>query len=198
VPQSHAPTFPFKVLDMALMGRAARLGMFASPSRRDETIAMEALDQVGIAHLAGRSVGEISGGERQLTLIARALTQQASLMVLDEPTSNLDFGNQVRVLEHIRNLAARGIGVLMTTHFPDHALLCSSSVAIMHQGRLWTTGAAHEAITERTLRDIYGVHARVVRVTDANGTIAHACIPTIAPFIQEVGSGIIPLKASFS
>jgi iron complex transport system ATP-binding protein len=180
VPQSHAPSFPFRVSEVVTMGRTAHLGLFASPSRRDVEVARESLDTVGIGYLADKPYTEISGGERQMTLIARALAQQAKLLIMDEPTSSLDFGNQVRVLGHIRKLTARGIGILFTTHIPGHALLCADRVAVMHGGTIRRTGTPHDIVTETCLRELYGVEARVIDWTDKDGARFGACVPMLS------------------
>jgi iron complex transport system ATP-binding protein len=164
VPQAHTPPFPFAVRDVVLMARTAHLGLFGSPSRRDAAIAEDAMETLGVSHLADARYTEISGGERQLVLIARALAQQSEFLVMDEPTSNLDFGNQVRVLRRIKELARRGLGLLMTTHFPDHAFLCASEVAVLKAGRLLATGKPEEVLTERRLEGAYGVSLRIVEV----------------------------------
>jgi ABC-type cobalamin/Fe3+-siderophores transport system ATPase subunit len=179
VPQLHTPSFPFRVLDVVIMGRTAHLGAFASPGRHDEEIARSALADAGIAHLADRPYTEISGGERQLVLITRALVQQAHLLIMDEPTSNLDYGNQVRVLRHIRRLAADGIAVLMTMHYPNHAFLCADRVALMHHGRIQAVGTPRDVITEHSLAELYGVATRIHFLRgDADGTAA-VCVPQI-------------------
>jgi iron complex transport system ATP-binding protein len=180
VPQSHMPTFAFHVLDMVMMGRTAHLGLFASPSRHDEELAMEALESVGMAHLSEKPYTEISGGERQMVLIARALAQQARLMIMDEPTSNLDFGNQVRVLNHIRRLADHGMAILLTTHFPDHALLCADRAAVLHEGKLRFAGTSREVVNEECLREIYGINVRVLDVPGLNGGESiRTCVPVL-------------------
>jgi len=128
VPQAHTPPFPYKVKDVVVMGRTAHLGLFSTPSKKDFDIAEEIIESLGIAYLKDDIYTEISGGERQLVLIARALTQKPKILIMDEPTSNLDFGNQVRVLKHIKRLAERNIGVIMTSHFPNHAFMASTKV----------------------------------------------------------------------
>lgn len=108
------------------MGRTSHLGTMGSPSRRDIEIARKNIQMLGINYLKNKIYTEISGGERQMVLIARALTQEPDILIMDEPTSNLDFGNQVRVLKQISDLAKKGLAIVMTSHFPDHAFLCST------------------------------------------------------------------------
>lgn len=177
VPQAHAAFFPFTVAEVVLMGRTAHLGVFSSPSRRDRGVAMAAIERLRLAHLADAVYTRISGGERQLTLIARALAQDARVIVMDEPTANLDFGNQVRVLQHIQSLAQSGIGVLLSTHDPDQAFLCADRVAMLHEGRLARLGAPEATITADSLKEIYGVEVAIVRVPVGEGRIRPVCIP---------------------
>ena len=178
VPQAHAAFFPFTVREVVLMGRTAHLGVFSSPSRRDSDIAQAAIERMRLAPLAESVYTRISGGERQLALIARALAQEAKVVVMDEPTANLDFGNQVRVLQHIRLLAQSGIGVLLSTHDPDQAFLCADRVAMLHQGRLARLGTPDEAITPESLKQIYDVDVAVTRVPMQGGGERRVCIPT--------------------
>lgn len=162
VPQAHTPPFAFKVRDVVMMGRSAHISRFGSPGKRDIVIAEAALDQLNILRLADELYTEISGGERQLTLIARALAQEAKILVLDEPTSSLDFGNQMRVLRQTKRLADSGFGLLMTTHFPDYAFLCASRVALMKHGRMIAMDRPDVALTEDYLREAYGTPLRIV------------------------------------
>ena len=177
VPQAHAAFFPFTVEEVVLMGRTAHLGVFSSPSRRDREAALSAITRMQIGHLADSVYTRISGGERQLTLIARALAQDARIIVMDEPTANLDFGNQVRVLQHIQSLAQSGIGVLLSTHDPDHAFICAHRVAMLHEGHLAHVGSPEATITADSLREIYGVDVAVVRVAVGEGEERPVCIP---------------------
>jgi iron complex transport system ATP-binding protein len=142
-------------------------------------LARESLEAVGMLHLCDKPYTEISGGERQMALIARALAQQAELMIMDEPTSNLDFGNQVRVLTHIRKMADRGIAILLTTHFPDHALLCADRAAVLHQGELRFAGTSHDVINEKCLKEIYGINVRVLEMECAQGQRVKTCVPIL-------------------
>ncbi|BAH06636.1 hypothetical protein CKR_1585 [Clostridium kluyveri NBRC 12016] len=179
VPQAHTPPFPFSVLDVITMGRTAHLGAFASPSKNDMAIAEESLETLGISFLKNKIYTEISGGERQMVLIARALTQQPSILVMDEPTSNLDFGNQIRVLEQINSLVKKGLGVIMTTHFPDHTFLCSSKVALMQKNNIFTVGSVDDVVTEENLRSAYGVDVKITSTVNSRGEPIKACIPLL-------------------
>ncbi|MHC1682775.1 MAG: ABC transporter ATP-binding protein [Clostridiaceae bacterium] len=180
VPQAHTPPFPFSVLDVVVMGRTAHLGTFASPSKEDVEIAEEALERLGISFLKDRIYTEISGGERQMVLIARALTQQPNILVMDEPTSNLDFGNQIRVLEQINRLSKSGLGIIMTSHFPDHAFLCSTKVALMQRENKFIVGTVDEVVTEENLKSAYGVDVKITSSIRSNGELIKSCIPLLS------------------
>ncbi|SNX54951.1 ABC transporter ATP-binding protein [Thermoanaerobacterium sp. RBIITD] len=180
VPQAHTPPFPFSVLDVVVMGRTAHLGVFSSPSKEDVAIAEEALETLGVSFLKDRIYTEISGGERQMVLIARAITQQPDILVMDEPTANLDFGNQIRVLEQIKRLAQKGLGVIMTSHFPDHAFLCSTKVALMQRNNVFTVGYADDVVTEENLRSAYGVNVKITCLKDVCGEVIKACVPMLS------------------
>ncbi|HRO12267.1 ABC transporter ATP-binding protein [Amaricoccus sp.] len=175
VPQASQSVFGHLVLDMVLMGRSALLPFMGTPAAADVAIAERALERVGIAHLAGRPFGAISGGEQQLCLIARALAQEAPLVVLDEPAASLDLGNQIRILEIIGTLADEGYGVLMTTHHPDHALRVGTRVLGLRDGRVFGTGRPDELLSAPFLSGLYGAPVRVIR--DRDGTLA--CIPAL-------------------
>ena len=172
VPQDHAPEYAFTVLEVALMGRAARIAFFGAPTARDFAAAEAALEALGIAHLAERPYTEVSGGERQLALLARALAQEPLALVLDEPTANLDFGNQVRVLRQLQQLADRGLAVVVSTHRPDQALHCASRALLLTHGGAFHHGTPDEVITAGNLQAVYGV---AVKVTAVNGT--RVCVP---------------------
>jgi iron complex transport system ATP-binding protein len=173
VPQAHVTEFSFTVLDVVLMGRTARLKPFASPGPADERIARQRLDDLGIPDLADADYTRISGGQRQLALIARALAQGAPILVLDEPTASLDFGNQTMVLGRIRALAAEGYGIVLSTHDPDHALLVASRVAVIADGGLRAMGAPHEVVTAQMLSAIY----RTQVVVEETGSGRRVCVP---------------------
>jgi len=183
--------FSYSVLEIVRMGRAPHLGFFASPSKKDTQIAEAALETVGLADLREKPYTEISGGERQLALIARALAQEPEILLLDEPTSHLDFGNQMLILETIHRLSeARNLSVIMATHFPEHALLVSNKVALMKAGSFVAEGQADRVITAAALKDLYGVAVEVVSVTNGDG----ATVKAIVPVLRE-SSGVEPQAA---
>ena len=157
VPQAHAGVFAWSALDVVLMGRTAHLSLLAVPSRTDTRAALDALESLGVAALAGRVYAELSGGERQLVLVARALAQEARILLMDEPTSSLDFGNQIRVLDHVASLATRGIAVLMSTHHPDQARRVAARVVLLKGGRLVGQGRPDETLTLDRLAGLYDV-----------------------------------------
>lgn len=162
VPQAGQGGFAYPARAVVAMGRAARLGLFAAPGAADHAAAEAALERLSIGHLADRPVTELSGGERQLVLIARALAQAGNAIILDEPTASLDFGNQALVLREVRALAKRdGLAVLMTTHQPDHALLLADTVMLVSAGGAEGPAAPDALITPETLRSAYGVEAAI-------------------------------------
>ncbi len=177
VPQSHTPPFPFTVAQIVVMGRVSHLSYSQTPGKRDWQIAYNALEQMGIAHLSEQVYTEISGGERQLALIARALTQEAELLIMDEPTSNLDFGNQIRVLRQIRSLAERGIGVIFTSHFPNHAFLCASKVAVIKNRQELLIGDVEEIVTKEVLEEIYGIEVELYTGRSSKGVQVQSVVP---------------------
>lgn len=160
IPQVHTPPFPFSVADVVLLGRTPHLGShMANATAHDRDIAYRALQTLSIEHLARQTYTRLSGGQQQLVLIARALAQQPDVLVMDEPTASLDFGNQQVVLSQMRKLVEGGTGVLMVTHDPDHAFYCADKVLVMKEGVIAAEGSPQEVVTTETLEDIY--HARV-------------------------------------
>ena len=157
VPQAHAGLFPFTMLDVVLMGRTAHLPAFGVPSRRDREVALESLDALGIAVLAPRVYTELSGGERQLVLVARALAQEPRVLVMDEPTASLDFGNQIKVLDQVAALAGRGIAVLMSTHHPDDARRVADRAVLIKDGRIVGEGTPDAVLTVEALARLYDI-----------------------------------------
>ncbi|SFM53489.1 ABC transporter ATP-binding protein [Thermodesulforhabdus norvegica] len=161
VPQDHEPPFPYSVLDVVLMGRAGYVGIFSSPDKEDYERAEEAIGLVGIEHLKNTPYTKISGGERQLALIARALAQSSPVMLLDEPTSHLDFRNQINVLKKIRQIALeKDLTVVVTLHDPNLASLFSDKILVINSGSKVAEGSPEEIITEDLIRRIYGVEVK--------------------------------------
>ncbi len=168
VPQEHEPPFPYSVLDAVLMGRVSRVSLFSSPSKSDYLKAEEAIDIVGINHLKDRPYTKISGGERQLVLIARALAQEAPLLVLDEPTSHLDFRNQVLILNKVKEIARqKGLTVLMTLHDPNLAILFSERIIMLKEGVIFANGLPQDVITADNLKNVYKINVSII---NWNGT----------------------------
>ena len=172
IPQYHNVPFNYTVREMVVMGRIAKLGFFSQPGKRDYAVAENAMKEVGIAALAGRPFGQLSGGQKQMVMLARALAQEVGTFIMDEPVTGLDYGNQMRLLEMITHLAAKGYTFLKTTHYPDHALLVSDRVAVMHEGRMIADGAPDAVITPEMLQKVYGVEAEILAHRDKNW-----CIP---------------------
>ncbi|MBS0325786.1 MAG: ABC transporter ATP-binding protein [Proteobacteria bacterium] len=157
VPQHDAISFGFRVLDVVLMARAAQLPWFGPPRDTDRDAAHEALARLRIADLAGRSVTELSGGERQLVMIARALAQAAPVLVMDEPTASLDFGNRARVLAEIDRLRADGKSIVVSTHEPDLALAHADRALLLRDGRPLALDRVERALTAANIERLYGV-----------------------------------------
>ena len=169
VPQVHAAPFPYTVREVALLGRLPANGVFLAPDAKDCAIVDSALEHLSIAHLARRPYTEISGGERQLALIARALVQEARFLVMDEPLAGLDYGHQVRLLARLKSLAAEGYGVLMTTHDPDQPLAGCQRVALLVDGRIIADGPPETALTPAAIHRLYGVQVDLLRTADNRG-----------------------------
>ncbi|MDR1045648.1 MAG: ABC transporter ATP-binding protein [Candidatus Adiutrix sp.] len=178
VPQSSALTFPYDVLEVVMMGRLPHLGFGASPSREDRLEVEKALAVMDVAHLAGRLFQRLSGGEKQLVVIARALAQKARLLVLDEPTANLDFFNQTRTLKIMRSLTRQGQTILWTTHSPDQALLVADRLVMMKDGLVYARGRPEEVITGDNLSALYGLSAVVAETPVVSaGKPVKVCVP---------------------
>ena len=172
IPQIHNSTFPFSVMDVVLMGRSPHLEMFASPGENDIKIAEESLKTLNITHMRDVPYTEISGGEQQLVFLARILTQKPSILLLDEPTSHLDFGNQMRTLNIIEKLAKSGLSIVMSSHFPDQAFISANKVALMKGKNFIDIGAPEEVINEENMEKIYDIQVKIVDIEHRK-----ACIP---------------------
>jgi len=176
VPQRHQAMFAYSVLDVVAMGRMPFSGLFCRISDTDYDLAAECLKRLNIGPLADRPYTEISGGEQQLALIARALVQKAEILILDEPVAGLDYGNQLMLLEQLRNLAVSGITCLKTTHYPEHALWTSDNAIFLRDGRVIASGRAEEIINSEMLFKLYG--ARIIVAETNTGTHKmRTCVP---------------------
>jgi iron complex transport system ATP-binding protein len=183
VPQTHRVSFAYLVIDVVLMGRLPHKPFLFTYSRRDREMALDALDRLSIAHLAERPYTDISGGERQLTLLARALAQNTDIFVMDEPVSGLDYGNQIRLLKQINDLSVEGYTFIKTTHFPDHALWVSDRVIMLKDGNIMADANAASGINERNLYNLYHTWVNVVSLP-GGGRI---CLPRA--LCQDQGRG---------
>jgi iron complex transport system ATP-binding protein len=193
VPQTHQPVFAFSVFDFVLMGRSPHIGPFSSPAKRDREKAEGAIESLGLTHLADRPYTEISGGERQLAMFARVVAQDPKLLLLDEPTSHLDFGNQVLVLALIQGLARQGLTIIMTSHFPDHAFLTSDLAAVMSGGGFARLGRPDEVVTEDALSRVYGIEVRIMDLDDGR-----VCVPVMPQSFDQALAAIAGRKAAGS
>lgn len=176
IPQLHKQSFPFSVFDTVLMGTAASLSPFSTPKDTQKEAAMEALRLMGMEKYASRSFSHLSGGEQQMVLIARALAQKAPILIMDEPCSNLDYGNQIRLLKKLKQLSALGYLVLLSTHNPEHAFLFADKVLVLHNGTAMALGSPKEVLTASLLEEIYSIPIQLYTSSDVPQPV---CIPKI-------------------
>ena len=174
IPQSSSPAFNYSVFDIVLMGVTGGLSRFRSPGKQEMERCGRALDKIGISHLSQRCFHRLSGGERQLVMIARALAQNAPILMLDEPTANLDFGNQLLVLRQARALAREGYTIIQTTHNPEQSYQFSDRILTLRDGRVLKEGAPREVLTADTMRALYGVEVEISSLYDDR---ARVCVP---------------------
>ena len=174
IPQSHSPVFNYSVLDIVLMGTTAQLGKFSSPGKKQRDAALQVLNQLHIADLSGRGYRSISGGERQLVLIARAMAQQAKILIMDEPSSSLDFGNRIRVMDTVKGLTKQGYCVLQSTHDPDQAYRYSDKILALHNGGVLAFGKPEETVCSAVISKLYGVAVEVHSLSEDR---IRVCLP---------------------
>ena len=161
VPQGHVTPFPYTVREIVTLGRLPDTGLLRAPGKKDKEIVERIIERLGIEGLIDRPYTEISGGERQLALIARALAQGARILVMDEPTTGLDYGYQIRLLQHLADLASDGHGVLVSTHHPEHAMQIATRIVVLHHGRIEADGPPNVVVTAAMIQRIYGVDVAV-------------------------------------
>lgn len=183
VPQIHQRSFPYTVKEIVLMGRAHRTTLFTAPTAEDHEVVLSSLTKVGIADLADQPYTQISGGQCQLVMIARALAQQPKIIIMDEPTAHLDFKNELLLLETVVDLVKEsGISVLMATHFPNYAYYFETNdvptmVALMNNQTFAKIGRPHEVLNEANIRDIYGIDSRVLNYELDPRTLIRQIVP---------------------
>lgn len=175
VPQAKNYSYQYSVLDIVLMGRALWIKKFDAPSAVDEAAAEAALRKLDILHLKDKLYAELSGGEQQIVLIARALVQESQFIVMDEPASNLDYENQKKVLDVLAQLAKNRIGVIMSSHSPDHAFYCNAETVMIFKDKTVAEGLCTEVITEENLLRVYGVPVKVISQVEENGETSRSC-----------------------
>lgn len=174
IPQSHSPVFNFSVLDIVLMGTTAQLGKFSSPGKEQRAQAAEMLERLNIADIQNRGYRSISGGERQLVLIARAMAQKAKILIMDEPSSSLDFGNRIRVMDTIKGLTRQGYCVIQSTHDPEQAYQYSDKILALYGGKVLAWGKPEETVCDTVMSKLYGVDVEVCSLRDDR---IRVCIP---------------------
>lgn len=178
VPQEHIPPFPYRVCDVVVMGCNPNMHELSSPGEREYEKAMDMLSQMGVAHLAQQDYTAISGGERQMVLIARALAQDTKILVLDEPTAHLDYGNESRVLAQVQRLSGIGYTILMISHMPNHAFLCCDRVLAIGRDGFFASGEPDTVLSEETLSRLYGIDIQVSSVAlDGEQRQVRLCVP---------------------
>lgn len=156
VPQDHTPPFPFLAREIVLMGRSPHFGGVFGLKKQDWQIAHEAMQKLGIEHLADKVYTKLSGGQRQLVLIARALAQQTPFIMLDEPTSSLDFKNQLLIWKILRDIVTEGTTVFACAHDPNHVLWFCDDLVVINQGKLAASGKARDVLNQGLLQELYG------------------------------------------
>lgn len=178
VAQKHDQPFPFQVKDVVMLGRINKVGgMSGQPTRDDYNIVENAMNDMGIYHLRDMPYNDISGGELQMVMFARALAQEPQMLILDEPTAALDYGNAVRVVQKVRKMARMGYAVVMITHNPDHAFMTGANVALFTRAQPMKFGTANQIITRENIRDAYGIGVKLVEFTHDNDRVMRMCAP---------------------
>jgi iron complex transport system ATP-binding protein len=176
VPQAAESYFDFSLVEMVEMGRTAHRGIFGTPGPLDRKIAREGLARLGIERLADRPIHGVSGGERQLALIARALATEATHLLMDEPTASLDFGNQSLILDEVARLRDSGAAILFTTHHPDHALRIADRVILLRDGAVLAEGESFATLNSENLSALYGRPIDVAEAISPDGSRRRTCI----------------------
>jgi iron complex transport system ATP-binding protein len=164
VPQDEQFPLGLSALDYVLLGRAPHLGLLEQPGNDDYDMAREALELTGLASLRDRPIALLSGGERQLVTMARALAQRPRILLLDEPTSHLDLGNTKHILQLLRHLTEENVTIVFTTHDPAAAAAVADHVALLSEGQILATGTAEIVMTSQNLSNTYGIPVKVIQI----------------------------------
>lgn len=177
IPQYHSPVFAYTVLDVVIMGRASHFSAFETPKEPDREAAFSALEKVNALHLANKKYTSLSGGQRQLVLIARAICQSAKIFIMDEPAANLDYANHQLLMNVISELARQGYCIIMSTHSPEHPFSVGTKVLLMKTGKVVGFGTPKEVITSETLQSVYDIEMDVITAHDRYGCERTICLP---------------------
>mgnify|MGYP001260919831 CR=1 FL=1 len=177
IPQFDSMPFPYTVIEMVTMGRSCHLDRWKTPSKKDNRFAYESLEKLRISHLADKLYTQISGGERQLVLMARALCQDTRVLIMDEPTASLDFANQQLVMDAIATAVQEGKSIILTTHSPSQPFTIATKVLLLSQGSTVGFGKPLEVLTSESLERVYGIPMDIVTVSDRNQTNRNICLP---------------------
>lgn len=177
IPQHHSPIFAYSVLEIILMGRASHISSMSRPREQDRERAFAAMEMLHIEHLANQKYTALSGGQRQMVLIARAICQDARIFIMDEPGASLDYANHQLLMEVIVELADKGYGIIMSTHSPEHPFSIAHKVLLLNNGTNVAFGPPQEAITSQVLEKVYGIEMDIVQIPDRYGKTHTLCIP---------------------
>lgn len=177
IPQNHNPVFAYSVLEVVLMGRVNHFSYLSTPKAVDEDIAHKCLEMLKISKLADNNYMELSGGQRQLVLIARALAQEARVLIMDEPAASLDYANGQLILRAVADLRRKGYAVIMSTHSMDTPFACADKVLLLKTGDVFAYGAPLGTLTPQNLEAVYGIPMDVMQVKDRNNNTRYFCLP---------------------
>lgn len=175
IPQTFSSVFQYKVIDIVLMGRTSYVGLSTEPSKKDIETAEKSIEKLNISYLSDKVYSQISGGERQLVKIAQALTQESKIIVMDEPTNSLDFGNQSTILNHLKDCSKLGITIIMATHFPEQALYYGTKALLVKNKNVIEVNKPKINLKEEQLQDLYNINMKIIEV-DINGETRKICL----------------------
>ena len=177
VPQAYGTPFPFSVLDVVLMGQYAHSeGIFNTPGKKNLKIALDCIQMLGIEKLIHKNFSKISGGEKQMVLIARAMAQQPKFIAMDEPSSNLDMGNQIKVMKTVQLLKEQGYGVIMNTHSPEQAMNYADQVILLKDGKLRLAGKPDVVMNSKNVSEIYNTSLELAMAQTESGIFRRVCL----------------------